>query len=301
MNPFIPQVSPSMFSKFRAIALVAVTASFALSTRVEGQNAVLAEMYGRGVHAYYSGNQNEAYDFLSMAINNGSQDPRAYYFRGMVADASGRSYEAEADWQRGAELEAAGGQNPAVGRALVRFQGSSRLKLELIREKARLQALAMAAARSNARYGEIDRAQPAPSATQPNPLGAAPTEAAVTPPPVPDMGNPFSKNKDGMVAGEPKVESDDALEGAMDPFGDDSPAAAGVEPAGTDPFATPSNGGAAPAEDPFAPSSAAPAAEDPFAPSSAAPAADDPFAPAAGDGGAMEDPFATDGDDPFAN
>tara|TARA_R110002049_G_scaffold4601_5_gene32265 strand:- start:377098 stop:377946 length:849 start_codon:yes stop_codon:yes gene_type:complete len=267
-----------------AVAAITLTVSAAAPSRADAQNEVLAEMYGRGVHAYYSGNYNDAYNMLSMAINNGSQDPRAYYFRGIVAEAQGRAYEAESDWQRGAELEAAGGQNPWVGRALARFQGSSRLKLEEIRQKARLQAMAIAAARSQARYGEIDAAQPAPT-MQPAPTGATPP-SAVTPPPVPDMGNPFDGDQGGVVAGEPKVESDDALEGAMDPFAEGAAPATGSAPAAAadDPFATPADAGAAPAEDPFA-----------------SPDAGDPFAPAGDDGGAMADPFGGDSEDPFAN
>lgn len=276
----------------RAVAAITFTAWFATHHQAVAQNAVLAEMYGRGVHAYYGGNHNDAYNLLSMAINNGSKDPRAYYFRGIVADAQGRSYEAEADWQRGAELEAAGGANPLVGRSLARYQGRNRLKLEQIRQKARLQALAMAAARSQARYGEINSMQPPmPAMAQPSP-GVAPPRA-VTPPPAPDMGNPFGDDQAGVVAGEPTVQSDDAFEGAMEPAA--SPAAAAGAPAdASDPFATPSDGGSAPADDPFA----TPPADDPFAPSDDSAPADDPFAPA---DDAMDDPFATDGDDPFAS
>ena len=213
----------------RAVALAAVVATTSLVTphQAEAQNAVLAEMYGRGVHAYYSGNHMDAYNLLSMAINNGSQDPRAYYFRGIVAEAQGRAYEAESDWRRGAELEAAGGQNPTVGRSLARFQGSSRLKLEQIRQQARLDALAMAAARSQARYGEINAAQPAPTLTQPSPSMTAPP-SSVTPPPAPDMGNPFAGDRGDVAAGEPKVESDDALEGVMDPLAGDAAAGTGA-------------------------------------------------------------------------
>ena len=297
-------VKPSRCCISRAAALSTVFATVCLITPrpAEAQNAILAEMYGRGVHAYYSGSHTDAYNLLSMAIHNGSQDPRAYYFRGIVAEAQGRAYEAESDWRRGAELEAAGGQNPAVGRSLARFQGSSRLKLEQIRQRARLDALALAAARSQARYGEIKAAQPTPTMPPAAPSVTAPP-SSVTPPPTPDMGgNPFAGDSGTVASGEPKVESDDALDGVMDPLaGGDSAAGdgAGAATASSDPFATPADGGgAAAADDPFAtPAGGGSApADDPFA----TPAADDPFAPS-GDGGAMDDPFATDGDDPFAN
>ncbi len=90
-----------------AIACVLISSTAALpSAQAQGQSAMLAEFYGQGVHAYYAGRTIEAYDLLSMSIDNGSKDPRAFYFRGIVAEATGRSDEADADWQKGAELEA---------------------------------------------------------------------------------------------------------------------------------------------------------------------------------------------------
>ena len=204
------------------------------------QNAILAEMYGRGVHAYYSGNNTDANQYLSMAINNGIEDPRAYYFRGMVAHASGRAYEAESDWQRGAELEASGMLNASIGRSLSRFQGSARIKLEQIRQKARLQALATAAARSQQRYGELGASPaPTPSAAPaaPSVVPATPTPAASAPPAPAAAENPFD---DGDM-GEANVVADDVLENAMDnPFadepaaGDTAPAAGDASPFGDD-------------------------------------------------------------------
>ena len=91
-----------------AFAFAAVSLGLIQANSASAQNAVLAEMYGRGVHAYYSGDLITAHDSLSMAIDSGSTDPRAYYFRGMVAYMSGRTAEAETDWQQGAELEAGG-------------------------------------------------------------------------------------------------------------------------------------------------------------------------------------------------
>ena len=113
--------------------LAVVSLMLATSPSARGQNAVLAEMYGLGVHAFFACNPIEARKYLSMAIDNGIQDPRAFYFRGIVAYNSGSTYEAEADWQRGAEMEASGRTNAAIGRSLARFQGPGRLKLEGIR------------------------------------------------------------------------------------------------------------------------------------------------------------------------
>ncbi len=226
-----------------------------ISQPANAQNAILAEMYGRGVHAYYGGRYEDANQFLSMSINNGSKDPRAYYFRGLVANAQGRSYEAEADWRQGAELEARVGGTAAIGRSLSRFQGPDRLKLEELRQKARLEVVAKATARSEQRYGEINGGAV-------EPLSASPRKPIAPPPIPPANDNPFADEIDN-ASGTAKVESDDAFAGAMDA------------------------GGAAPAAG--AAADAAPAADAGGLFDAGPAAADDPFAPGAG--GAADDPF----------
>jgi len=217
------------------------------------QTEVLAEMYGRGVHAYYAGRYQDANEFLSMAIDNGLKDPRAYYFRGIVAIANGDSDAAEADWQQGAQIEAATGNAAAIGRALSRFQGPERMKLEEIRQKARLEALARANARSQQRYGEIE------SAGRPAGVPSRPSNA-IQPPQMPaEDDNPFLNDDLDVVSGEPKLESDDAFAdagkgdpAAAPPATDNAPADSGAADAGADPFggggADPFGGGG---DDPF--------------------------------------------------
>lgn len=250
------------------LALTLFAFSFALvgfsgGSFTQAQSPVLLNLYGQGVHAYHRGQYKESYDLLSTAINNGLQDPRAYYFRGIVADNQGRQYEAESDWRQGAQLEARGKIIGSVGRALARYQGGRRLVLEKIRAKEKLQYLAEAAIRSQQKLGD-------PNPFQGDVLPSTPApRTMVTPPsaPMASDDNPFAdENPD-----EPTIESDDALKDAMnDPFAEEPDA-----PAGED---------SAPADDPFATGDdAAPAVDDPFA-------TDD------------SDPFATsDDDDPFAN
>ncbi len=249
-----------------AFALVAL-----IAPSTQAQNAVLSELYGRGVHAYFRNDYTTANDYLSKAIDGGIKDPRAYYFRGLTVSASGDGYSAESDYRAGAEMEAAG-SFANIGSALTRIQGSCRTAIEDIRQQARLEYQAAAATRSKARYGDIEaagddvlRGKPADKK-----LPMAPKPAPPAIPPAAD--NPFSN--DG-ASGEPKVESRDTLEGTMkaDPFADDAMPApdAMAPPASDDPF----GGGAKPAAD-----------ADPFG-AGAKPAADaDPF----GAGGAA-DPF----------
>lgn len=239
-----------------AFALVALTVSTA-----KAQSNVLAEYYGLGVHAYFSNDLTQAYDRFTKAIDNGINDPRAYYFRGLTSVASGREYEAESDYRVGAELEARGIFGPAIGQALTRIQGHQRWAIEEMRLQARLDHAAAARTRSESRYGDIQAAEAEVLRERPTPRPRAiPPVAPVPPTPVPPIADsPFTKE---APAGQPRVDAADALEGTMtDPFVDDAaPTAPGSSvPAGADdPF-----GGSAPdASDPFGGS--APSDSDPF-------------------------------------
>ncbi len=253
-----------------AVALLSLGFGVAGPRSASATDPVLMETYGRGVHAYFAGRYDEAYELLTLAIENEIQDPRAYYFRGIVAAATGRPEEAESDWRTGAEMEATRRPVADIGRSLTRVQGSTRLKLERIRQSARMKATAAAAARSKARYGEIRQAEG-------RVLKAPPV--AVDAPPVPPSAaedNPF---RDDFAASDAEVESDDAFKGAIEKAEADSQAKSdGADASGdsgdseTDPF-----GGSTPDEDPFGGSG------------------DDPF----GGSGDSEDPFG--GDDPFGN
>ncbi|TWT80938.1 hypothetical protein CA13_23850 [Planctomycetes bacterium CA13] len=248
-----------------AVAALCSLSWIASATPASAQSEVLAEMYGRGVHCYYAGRYNEANEYLSMAINNGSKDPRAYYFRGLVANATGRQYETENDWRQGAQLEAATGNSAIIGRSLARFQGPERLKLEEIRQKARLEALAIAAARSQQRYGELGSQAPSTS-----PRVAVPMQNrnAIAPPPIPDAAdnNPFADDAN-TTSGAPKLESDDAFAETMKaepeattPSGGVDTGVGGADAGGpADPF-----GGGSDTADPFGGDSADPFGGDPF-------------------------------------
>jgi hypothetical protein len=260
------------------------------SSDVTAQDNVLAELYGRGVHAFYAGRQFEAQQYLTSAINNGLDDPRVYYFRGILANSQGRTYDAESDWKEGARLEASGTTNVAIGRSLSRFQGTPRLKLEEIRREARLQAMSGAPTRSQVRMNEIQAAQPPLAAAPARPPVPASSKPIAPPPIPPTPDNPFADDT-GLAAGQPKVENDDALADAMNnPFKDDGSAPDAGAGGGADVFAGGDDAGA----DPFG--GGADAGGDPFG--GGADAGADPFG---GDdsGGAMDDPFG--GSDPFGN
>ncbi len=231
------------------------------------QSGVLAELYGSGVHAYYSHDYAKAYELLSRAIEGGVNDPRPYYFRGLTSLATGRPDEAEGDFHEGARIEALGTFGPAVGRALTRVQGVQRMQIERIRQQARLDYQAEAAARAQRRYSDAQAAEAQVLRSQPQPRTspAIPSRrpAPVAPAPAAPANVPSPFDEGAMAGGEPQVESPDALEDTLvDPFADDTAAPPAAAPqtanpaAPADPFAAPDSGA-----DPFA---APPADADPF-------------------------------------
>src|SRR4051794_21184279 len=186
------------------LALVATVGS--------AQDAMLEELYGRGVHAFFAGRMQDAYDSLNSAIASGSRDPRAYYFRGLVLSRMGRPQEAIDDFHKGAELEVLGGEPYPVGKSLERIQGPERTALEAHRRMTRLAIHNTQSAADRVRYEQVKRAEagalrggarPAPAAVPagrpdptdpfavppaapapPLPMPVPATEAAPIPPPI---------------------------------------------------------------------------------------------------------------------
>ena len=120
-------------TKFLALMVVVSTI---LTSQVFAQSA-LERIYGKGVHAYYNGQMNEARALFDEAITLGSEDPRVYYYRGVVSSQMGDTYGAKADFDRAAELEM---NSPAgsysIHRSLQRIQGSVRMEIEDSRSSA---------------------------------------------------------------------------------------------------------------------------------------------------------------------
>lgn len=218
-------------------AVVAVAVSAAQPTI---ESLPLAAAYGDGVHAYFAGDFDRAYEDLSQAIEAGTTDPRAYYFRGLAALRQGRSDEAEADFTEGATRESAGLGAWPVARSLERIQGPDRLRLERHRTRARVALLQRQRAEELERYSQIEAAQPdvlrkrrpvrprseaadeanpfeeaAAPQGRPEPVGAQPAEQMPAP-------------ADSVPVEEPAPETQPA-EPAADPFGDAAPNASKAE------------------------------------------------------------------------
>lgn len=219
---------PSVFkSVLGVVVLLAVPAS--------AQNRPLAELYGSGVHAYNAGEHAEAHELLTTAIDAGSQDPRAFYFRGLCYLKLGRDHEARSDFATGAELEMADTDRFFnVSKSLERVQGKPRLLVERYRSEARLLAFQERERQRFERYERIRAAEP-DVLLQPPPDAASEPAA---PGSEPEAGAPAGE---GQPPGELPAEPEPA-----DPFAPEpEPAEA---PEADDPFRAPPEGDLEPAE-----------------------------------------------------
>ncbi|MHB8899596.1 MAG: hypothetical protein ACYC6Y_12690, partial [Thermoguttaceae bacterium] len=262
----------------RRLAFLVGGFSLLFALTANAQEAMFGQLYGLGVHAYFSQDFAGAHEHLTQAIDAGSQDPRAHYFRGLSYLNLGREDEAKIDFQMGAKLEAEDtGANYEVPRALERIQGESRMLVEEYRREARAIALEREMKRRREVYGEMRAKQAEMLQRQ---IDQAPAIPAGVPAPA------GGSNEDPFGVGAAPAPA--APDAATEPAPPESPAeAAPAAPAGADPFATP----AAPAEgaDPAAPSA------DPFAtPAAPAEPAMAPPAPAADPFGAPAEPAAAD-------
>jgi hypothetical protein len=225
-----------------------------LSTpNVYGQTSVLDELYGEAVHRYFARDYSAADELLTRAIENGSRDPRVFYYRGLARAAYGG--DPLVDFEEGARLEVSGRIGVNVGQSLARIQGHHRVQIEKARQDARLLALQQ---RERARQAvptpppavlEPLRIDPA-ALSDPFESGTRSEEADVVPTPVPTPSD--------------SVEPDDS---STDPFADEAlsdPAATSPEsldePAEVDLFDSPDPFGAddipsepsdSPFDDPF--------------------------------------------------
>ncbi len=117
---------------------IVVVAAFAAIPAAFGQEDLLAQVYGRGVHEFNRGELDCALQTFDMAINFGSRDPRVHYYRGLANLRLGCQDDAIEDFRTAATLEVDGAGTYDIGRALTRIQGSDRLCLERVRLETKL-------------------------------------------------------------------------------------------------------------------------------------------------------------------
>lgn len=211
-------------------AIVAVALGTAPATaQLTTASLPLANAYGSGVHAFFSGDFDRSFADLTAAIDGGTADPRAWYFRGLAASRMGRFDEAEADFREGADRELAAVGNWPVSKSLERVQGAERLRLERHRTRARVAAIGRDREMIRRRYVEIEEAQPEVLRKR-RPLPAAEAGNDVFSTPAERVPAPAAVEPAPAVAPEAAAEPADAPADAPaeepDPFAADQPAAA---------------------------------------------------------------------------
>jgi hypothetical protein len=238
-----------------------------VGTYVMGQEEDAAQLYGRGLHAYFASDYDSAVTLLSASIEQNGSDPRAYYFRGLALAGKSGFEAGLPDLTKGADIEVNQADRPVydINGALQRVQGSLRLELEKVRAATRKAAVERKKKRDKVRYEELKRREDIVLFDPNRPAPAVQLDV-----PAPDLGgkaDPFASgvafsggNKVDYVAPTP-VEPADAATGdgsqPRDPFAESG---AKVPAESADPFATPVKN-----TEPAAPKAkAAPAAANPF-------------------------------------
>jgi len=193
----------------------------------------VAASYGAGVHAYYDGNYQAAYDALTAAIEAGTLDPRAYYYRGLTSIKLGKiDDEINGDFAEGASRETMGRGGISISRSLERVQGRDRQLLEKFRQRARVAAVQRDEAAIRQRYIGVQETAPDVLRRRVPEQVAAPAEPVIPPTPKPrgptarpapaPRGVPAAPGKAPV---EPPAEDDPfsapAGRATDDPFGDE--------------------------------------------------------------------------------
>lgn len=221
--------------RLRIAILAACLAAVGLTSSASfGEDAVLAEIYGRGVHAYFGGRYEEAEAELTDAITQGSKDPRCYYYRGLVLLSLGREEEANSDFALGAKEEVKDVALSALAsRSLARVQGANRMLIEKARQTARKEHRAEQVTTEKLRYEEWQsnekRMLRTPPAEEVKPVTpTAPTE--VKPEETPAKPEETKPEETPAKPEETKPETPPAKP-AEDPFGAPAPAEKPAAPA----------------------------------------------------------------------
>jgi tetratricopeptide (TPR) repeat protein len=208
---------------FLAGLLVAARAAATPAAEPDGGSA--EDAYGRGVHAYFSGNylsgnSAAAEALFAEAMGHDPNDPRPHYFRALCLLRQGRSNEARSDFKIAAALEARSRGSYPVGKSLERVQGGERLMLEQFRWRA--QADGAAAAGQDGHFDSNRRATLAMHTD----VGVLRQKVSV---PLDRLVQPVSLAE----LAELSADTDNAASSLADPFADDPrPTSAGKIPSG---------------------------------------------------------------------
>jgi len=153
----------------------------ALSSGTHKKDRALLQVTANGKEAFLAGNHEVAVQLLDVAVANGSNDPRTYYFRGLAKQELGRSDEAAIDYKRAIGLELQPANRIDVDVALESVQGEARLALKKYRHEAISVARQAGAKKRQAMIASLIEQRAVDAATSKG--GAAIARSAITLPP----------------------------------------------------------------------------------------------------------------------
>jgi tetratricopeptide (TPR) repeat protein len=117
---------------FRLLSLFCACVLFSAP---QGKATTPDDQLNAALEAWRTGDTAGAEEKLSEMIDGGSDDARIYYYRGILAEQTGKN--GDADFESAAFLETRWSQTRAVNRALERTQGALRTRIERFRAAAR--------------------------------------------------------------------------------------------------------------------------------------------------------------------
>jgi len=117
-------------------------------------------IYGKGVHAFFDRDYEEAITILLQAEEIKSNDPRPFYFLGLAYLRQEKTEQADQYFEKAAQLEYSGraARDYGISEALRRIQGEERLRIERIRSEERTNARTREQQLREARYGRENAA-----------------------------------------------------------------------------------------------------------------------------------------------
>jgi Tfp pilus assembly protein PilF len=120
------------------ITLAAVFVVQSIGTQQTNLLRAAEQPLAPALNAWSQGDSGTAYSLLSELTRNGSRDPRAWYYQGVLAAQMGGGGDEE--FRRAADLEQQTGNTASVNRALERIQGPIRARIEMFRSESRAAA-----------------------------------------------------------------------------------------------------------------------------------------------------------------
>ena len=159
MEAFLLSSSVKTMSSSKIVSVIVFGLIFTGAVCAADSLALIDEsdqIYGKGVHAFFDRDYEEAVTILSKTEEIKNNDPRSYYFLGLAYLRQKKTEQADQYFKKAAQLEYSGRslRDYAVPESLRRIQGEERLRIEKIRAEERTNARIREQRLQELRYGK---------------------------------------------------------------------------------------------------------------------------------------------------